>query len=48
MILIDTSVWIEVLRNRQGQAERLKTWLGEREPVLARFTQLETLARCGR
>jgi len=43
MILVDTSVWIEVLRNRSGEAQRLQAWLGGQEPVLARFTQLELL-----
>ena len=43
MILIDTSVWIAVLRDRDGEAQRLRTWLAGHEPVLARFTQLELL-----
>ena len=43
MVLVDTSVWIAVLRNRDGEAERLRTWLDSRESVLARFTQLELL-----
>ena len=43
MILIDTSVWIAVLRNRFGEAQRLQARLGGQEPVLARFTQLELL-----
>ena len=47
MILIDTSVWVAVLRNRRGEAARLSRWLGDREPILARFTQLELLQGAG-
>lgn len=43
MVLIATSVWIAALRNRNGEAERLKAWLGVRVPVLTRFSQLELL-----
>jgi len=43
MILIDSSVWIAVLRNRSGEAQRLRAWLAGQEPVLARFTPLELL-----
>ena len=43
MVLIDTSVWIAALRNRNGEAERLKAWLGGRVPALTRFSQLELL-----
>jgi predicted nucleic acid-binding protein len=43
MVLIDTSVWIAVLRNRNAEADRLKAWLGGRVPALARFSQLELL-----
>lgn len=43
MILIDTSVWIAVLRNRSGEVQMLRTWLAGQEPVLARFSQLELL-----
>ena len=42
-ILIDTSVWIAVLRNHAGEAAKLQAWLAGRDPVLARFTQLELL-----
>ena len=43
MILIDTSVWIAVLRNRSGEVEKLQDQLAGQEPILARFTQLELL-----
>lgn len=43
MVLIDTSVWIAALRNRNREADRLKAWLGNRVPALARFTELELL-----
>jgi predicted nucleic acid-binding protein len=34
MVLVDTSVWIAVLRNRGGEAERLRRWLAG--PIPAR------------
>lgn len=43
MLLIDTSVWIAILRNRAGEAERLRHWLAGRTPALTRFSQLELL-----
>lgn len=43
MVLVDTSVWIAVLRDRNGEADRLRSWLGARTAALARFTQLELL-----
>jgi predicted nucleic acid-binding protein len=43
MVLIDTSVWIAALRNRRGEADRLRGWLGNRVAALARFSQLELL-----
>jgi predicted nucleic acid-binding protein len=43
MVLIDTSVWIAALRNRNREAERLRQWLDNRVPALARFSQLELL-----
>jgi hypothetical protein len=40
MVLIDSSVWITVLRDKSGgEAQRLQQWLDGREPVLTRFTQ---------
>ena len=44
MLLIDTSVWIGVFRDRSGQiGKELKTLIAEREVLLSRFTQLELL-----
>ena len=47
MILIDTSVWIQVFKDKQGtEAQRIQIWLDEHEVVLTRFTQLELLQGC--
>ena len=47
MILIDTSVWIQVFKDKQGtEAQRIQIWLDEREVVLTRFNQLELLQGC--
>jgi predicted nucleic acid-binding protein len=44
MILVDTSVWIDVLRDRSGRPkEALETALDGDEAVLTRFHQLELL-----
>lgn len=44
MILVDTSVWVEILRDRSGRPrEALEAALDGDEPVLARFHQLELL-----
>ena len=44
MLLIDTSVWISVFRDRTGQVrQQLETLIDEREVLLTRFTQLELL-----
>jgi predicted nucleic acid-binding protein len=44
MLLIDTSVWITVFRDRTGQVrQQLETLIDEREVLLTRFTQLELL-----
>lgn len=44
MLLIDTSVWISVFRDRSGQVrQRLETLTADREVLLTRFTQLELL-----
>lgn len=47
MILIDTSVWILIFKDKSGtEAERVQTWLDGREVVLTRFNQLELLQGC--
>ena len=47
MILIDTSVWIEVFKDKKGtESARIQTWLDNREVVLTRFNQLELLQGC--
>lgn len=44
MLLIDTSVWISVFRNRTGQVrQKLETLINDRDVFLTRFTQLELL-----
>ena len=44
MILVDTSVWIDVLRDRQGRARGVfQAFMGDEPYVLCRFTQLELL-----
>jgi len=47
MVLIDTSVWIPILRDKSGiEAQRLRLWLDYRDAALTRFTQLELLQGC--
>lgn len=47
MVLIDTSVWITVLRDKTGEvSDRLQAWMAGREPLLTRFSQLELLQGC--
>ena len=47
MILIDTSAWIHVFKDKKGtEAQRIQIWLDEREVVLTRFNQLELLQGC--
>ncbi len=47
MLLIDTSVWILVFRDRTGKVKQsLADLIGEQEVVLTRFTQLELLQGC--
>ena len=47
MILIDTSIWIRVFRDKQGvEAKRIQDWLAGRKIVLTRFVQLELLQGC--
>ena len=44
MLLIDTSVWISVFRDRTNQVrQQLETLIADREIWLTRFTQLELL-----
>jgi hypothetical protein len=44
MLLIDTSVWVNVFRDRSGQVrQQLETLIANREVLLTRFTQLELL-----
>ncbi|MBE9155579.1 PIN domain nuclease [Nodosilinea sp. LEGE 06152] len=44
MLLIDTSVWISVFRDRSGQVrQQLETLIAARQVLLNRFTQLELL-----
>lgn len=45
MILVDTSVWVEVLRDA-GKLPALRRVLGDDGVVLSRFTQLELLCGC--
>lgn len=47
MILVDTSVWIEVFRDKsQSKRKALLAALAGDEVVLTRFTQLELLQGC--
>jgi predicted nucleic acid-binding protein len=47
MILIDTSVWILIFKDKSGtEAERVQIGLDGREVVLTRFNQLELLQGC--
>ncbi|MGB7416344.1 MAG: PIN domain nuclease [Thermosynechococcaceae cyanobacterium] len=47
MLLIDTSVWINVFRDRSGDTRHhLETLIAEQDVVLSRFTQLELLQGC--
>jgi predicted nucleic acid-binding protein len=44
MLLIDTSVWISVFRDRTGQVrQQLERLINDRDIFLARFIQLELL-----
>ncbi len=47
MILIDTSIWIHVFRDKQGiESQRIQEWINGRKVVLTRFIQLELLQGC--
>lgn len=44
MLLIDTSVWISIFRDRTGLVrQKLETIIADRQVLLTRFTQLELL-----
>ena len=44
MILVDTSVWIEILKDQTGRKSRaFKRTIGDETYVLTRFNQLELL-----
>ncbi|CAN5727058.1 PIN domain-containing protein [soil metagenome] len=44
MLLIDTSVWISVFRDRNGQVrQQLEVFIAERDVLLTRVTELELL-----
>jgi hypothetical protein len=44
VVIVDTSVWIDVLRDPSGrERDALKAALADREALLTRFTQLELL-----
>jgi len=46
-ILIDTSLWIRVFRDKSGEESAyLQNWLSGRTVVLTRFNQLELLQGC--
>ena len=47
MVIVDTSVWIEVLRHPDKRG-RLEAALGPDDPYLTRFTQMELLMGAGR
>lgn len=47
MLLIDTSVWINLFRDKTGQVrDRLQALIGDQEIFLTRFNQLELLQDC--
>ena len=47
MILIDTSIWINIFRDKtQEYSQRLYNFIGEQDIVLTRFQQLELLQGC--
>jgi hypothetical protein len=47
MLLIDTSVWIKVFRDKTGNVgQQLQNLINGREVFLTRFTQLELLQGC--
>lgn len=47
MVIVDTSVWVEVLRHVDKRG-RFEAALGPDDPYLTRFTQMELLMGAGR
>lgn len=47
MVIVDTSVWVEVLRHAEKR-DRFEAALGPDDPWLTRFTQMELLMGAGR
>ena len=44
MILVDTSVWIEIFKDKNGSAVKaFQEWVGAENYVICRFNQLELL-----
>ena len=44
MILVDTSVWVEVLKDKDGGiVQTFRDWVGSEVYAITRFTQLELL-----
>jgi predicted nucleic acid-binding protein len=47
MILIDTSIWIQVFKDKQGlESRQIQQWINGRKIILTRFIQLELLQGC--
>jgi predicted nucleic acid-binding protein len=47
MILIDTSIWINIFRDKTQQySQRFYGYIGEQDIVLTRFQQMELLQGC--
>jgi predicted nucleic acid-binding protein len=47
MVMVDTSVWIDVLRDETGvRKARLTASVGDKDMVLSRFTEMELLQGC--
>lgn len=47
MIAVDTSIWVDVLRDRTRRLRRqVEQFVGDHDVVLSRFTQLELLQGC--
>ena len=47
MILVDTSIWIALFRDKTGKEKSsLKKWTADDDVVLTRFNQLELLQGC--